>query len=348
MFLPMHIFRIVFFLVAVLSVNYSVYSVERDTVRLVRNNPQSSFSSSVKAGNYSGIAYLGNNQYIVVDDKSETDGFHLFTIDIDSLNGKIVQVSYLGFRSSGLPNRDGEGIAYIKDSNKVLISGESDGKILEYTLDAVPTGREADLPSIYKKAASNLGLESLGYSAVTHRLWTCNESPLDGDGGRAGSGNTIENRLRFQSFDDSLRMVAQYVYKMDKPIATGTPKYYAMGVSEITPLDDGSLLVLEREFFVPPLIAGGFVNCKVFQAWPVVPISMNDDITADTTAVMDKNLVAEWKTSIGLFRRSIANYEGMCLGPKLTDGSQVVVLVSDSQGQYANILQDWFKTIVLK
>lgn len=243
----MHISRTIFFVVVLCAI-VKASAIGRDTVNLVRINPQLSFPASVKAGNYSGITYLGGNQYLVVDDNSETDGFHLFSIDIDSLSGEIVQVKNLEFKSSGLPNRDGEGIVYIKGLNKVLVSGEGDGKILEYTLDATPTGREVDLPTIYRKCASNLGLESLGYSAVTHTLWTCNESPLEGDGGRANSGNSIENLLRIQAFNDSLRPVAQYVYKMDRSVATGSSKYYAMGVSEITPLDDGSLLILEREF----------------------------------------------------------------------------------------------------
>lgn len=79
-----------------------------------------------------------------------------------------------------------------------------------------------------------------------------------------------------------------------------------------------------------------------------MPIDVDADIKGDLIPIMDKKLIAEWKTSVGVFRRNIANYEGMCLGPKLSDGSQVVILVSDSQSQYAGILKDWFKTIVVK
>ena len=43
-----------------------------------------------------------------------------------------------------------------------------------------------------------------------------------------------------------------------------------------------------------------------------------------------------------------ANYEGMCLGPQLENGDQVIVLVSDSQDGYAGVLKDWFKTIVIR
>lgn len=37
----------------------------------------------------------------------------------------------------------------------------------------------------------------------------------------------------------------------------------------------------------------------------------------------------------------------MCLGPKLKDGSRILVLVADSQDQYGGVLKDWIKTIRL-
>lgn len=46
---------------------------------------------------------------------------------------------------------------------------------------------------------------------------------------------------------------------------------------------------------------------------------------------MKKQLLAEWKTSLTLFHQDFANYEGMCLGPKLHNGAQVLVLCADSQ-----------------
>ena len=42
-----------------------------------------------------------------------------------------------------------------------------------------------------------------------------------------------------------------------------------------------------------------------------------------------------------------ANFEGLCAGPKLSDGRQVLLLVADSQNQYRGVFRDWFKTIVI-
>ena len=63
---------------------------------------------------------------------------------------------------------------------------------------------------------------------------------------------------------------------------------------------------------------------------------------------MKKVLIATWKTSLSLFHQNLANYEGMCLGPRLMDGSQVIVLCADSQDQYGGVLRDWFRTVVIR
>jgi hypothetical protein len=60
---------------------------------------------------------------------------------------------------------------------------------------------------------------------------------------------------------------------------------------------------------------------------------------------LDKQLVARWRTKLNLTRRNLANYEGMCLGPRLSDGRQVLVLISDSQHRYRGVLKDWIKVI---
>ena len=62
---------------------------------------------------------------------------------------------------------------------------------------------------------------------------------------------------------------------------------------------------------------------------------------------MQKRLLTEFRTKINITKRSFANYEGICAGPKLADGRQVLFLVADSQNQYKGWLKDWFKTIVI-
>ena len=106
--------------------------------------------------------------------------------------------------------------------------------------------------------------------------------------------------------------------------------------------------MLEREFYVPELYSGAFALCRIYNVTPS-PASLLTTSTIDAAATpLAKQLVAEWTTTLTLFRSTLANYEAMCLGPVLADGSQSVILVADSQGQYGGVLRDWFKSIVIR
>ena len=119
-----------------------------------------------------------------------------------------------------------------------------------------------------------------------------------------------------------------------------------MGVSAVTAINATQLLVLEREFYVPETRIGAFVKCKLFLVTPDTRSVISSSLTQ--TEPLHKTLVCQWSTKLGLLNFSLANYEGMCLGPTLNDGSQVIVLIADSQNQYSGVLQDWLKTIVLR
>lgn len=286
---------------------------------------QQTFTSSVPAGNYSGIVNIKDDLYAVVSDKCPTDGFFIFKIDIDSITGKIRSVKNEGFRSSGFLNMDEEGITYRNADSTIYICSESNNKILQYNLDGRYTGKEISVPkNLKEKCSAKYGLESLSYNKNTHEFWTANEN----------------GEILIVGFDDNLGVIDEYHYKMDNPMCADRPaSNYAYGVSELLAMNDSSLLVLEREFYVPKNKLGAFVMCKLYRVNPTKRIAKTDNL--------DKILICKWKKSLSLFNYSIANYEGMCLGPCLKDGRRTIILISDSQNQYAGILKDWFKVIIL-
>lgn len=310
----------------------------------LRDNGQQSFPESVSAGNYSGVAYLGNDDYAIVSDKSECDGFFIFHIPIDSLTGKINEVVNKGFMKSGDSNTDLEGITYNPERNKLYICSEATTTVSECSLDGRLTGLTRSLAEHFPQMPSNGGLESLTFNRHSNCLWTINENPLPMD-----SSNDGRRFLRLVSLDDSLCVRSSYAYAMDKPEASGEYSHYAYGVSELASLDDGRLLVMEREFFVPKTKIRAFCNCKIYIVIPDEACSC--DISkplASTSTFLAKELLYSWQTKLSLLGRSIANYEGMCVGPFLADGSRVLMLISDSQNQYKHVLKDWFRTVVIK
>lgn len=220
----------------------------------------------------------------------------------------------------------------------------------------------------------NYNFESLAFDSVRQYLWTIPESTLRKDGQPATPQNGLVNQLRLMRYDwgkikenrnkdeyseqvsckqvsskQDSRYMTTYAYQMDKPSTHKKADIYVMGVSELCALPDGQLLVLEREAFIPKIKIGAFCKCKLYQINPLnsEEFSMKENFSSDTP-FLKKRLLAEWKTGLSISKRSFANYEGMCLGPKLEDGSQIVILLSDSQDQYAGVLKDWFKTIVIR
>ena len=289
-------------------------------------NKQRSFHTTIPAGNYSGITWMGGNRYAVVNDKAPESGYHLFIIDIDSVTGKIRHASEQGFYSCGLANRDEEGIAFFTPDSTLFITGEEDNEVLEYAMSGKLTGRKLQMPAVFKKAKGNKGLEALTYQQQTGLFYTISEKPLKGD-----------SVSRIQSFGNDLQPSCQWLYKMgNSSPKTGEGKY-TKGVPALAALPDGRLLVMEREVFRPKNYIGSYVNND---------ISIVTPRQENAGQLLEKQLLVSIKTKFNLTARSFANYEGMCLGPKLVDGRQVLILISDSQNQYKGYLKDWLKTIV--
>ncbi len=276
---------------------------------------------------------------------------------------------------------DHEAIVKISDSTLVIAS-EGYCRLKEYPI--LPTSADAakvDYPQNLWESRwpssdfyPNYNFESLAFDSIRQYLWTIPESTFRKDGQPATPQNGLTNQLRLMRFDwgkmreesskensskkdgskensskkDS-RYMTTYAYQMDKPSTHKKADIYVMGVSELCALPDGQLLVLEREAFIPKIKIGAFCKCKLYLINPLnsEEFSMNEKFSSDTP-FLKKRLLTEWKTGLSISKRSFANYEGMCLGPKLEDGSQVIILLSDSQDQYAGVLKDWFKTIVIR
>lgn len=271
---------------------------------------------------------------------------------------------------------DHEAIVKVSDSTLVIAS-EGCCRLKEYPIlptsaDAAKVGSSQNLwesrwPS--SEFYPNYNFESLAFDSVRQYLWTISESTLRKDGQPATPQNGLANQLRLMRLDwgkikenrnkeeyseqvsskkDS-RYMTPYAYQMDQPSTHKKADIYVMGVSELCALPDGQLLVLEREAFIPKIKIGAFCKCKLYLINPLnsEEFALKEKFSSDTP-FLKKKLLTEWKTGLSLSKRSFANYEGMCLGPKLEDGSQVVILLSDSQDQYAGVLKDWFKTIVIR
>ncbi|MBR1917038.1 MAG: esterase-like activity of phytase family protein [Bacteroidaceae bacterium] len=297
----------------------------------------------IAPANYSGITPLGSNRYAVVDDKSTTDGFHIFTIDIHPRNGKVLRVSSTPLLGNPNTNAraDCEDIIYYSPRNTLFIAQERTGIVAEYHLDGRPTGRQLSLPPYFSldSMQHNGAFEALAYCNSTCTFYLTTEQPLKGD-----------SIHRIVVFDSTLQVCKTLNYSMDAPKFKQDTKYYAHGIAAMTVKPDGKLLVMERELSIPPRYVGGKCRIKVYEI-PLHSPSKIEGVDATQTGAYDspsKRLLFSFTTHIS--RLNYANYEGMCLGPTLDDGRQTLIIINDSQGGVRNgpfHLKDYLKVVIL-
>lgn len=348
----------------ILSLLFACTSLTAGAQTAMELKQQSLGKWNIGSANYSGIAPLGENRYAVVSDKEPTDGFFLFRIDQNAATGDVVSVYLEGFKgnpqprvnAAGISLRDCEGIAYLPQTQTVFISGEGDQQILEYSLDGRPTGRGLNVPAIFsvQNIVPNYGFEALTFCKATQRFWTTTESMLPIDGQAAGPRYPgRQNLLRLQAFGTNLQPAAQYAYRMDIGHKDDFGHQYAYGVPELTALPDGRLLVLEREINVTAGYMSSEVVCKLYLVNPAEGYQIDSSISLpqlDPNKFLVKRLLTHWSTTVQPFRLNLANYEAMCLGARLPDGRQTILLLNDSQGGLRKgpiQLKDYIKVIVL-
>lgn len=302
-------------------------------------------TSTMGSGDFSGITYLGGTRYAVVDDKRNGGGIVLVDLDVN-YNGKVKGVSVSvpdGTALSDINDRDNEGVAYRAGDTglgTLFVSAEADQSIREYGLDGVPTGRTMAVPDDLGvgKIKSNRGFEALTYNELTGLFWTTTEDALVEDAHEPGL-------LRLQSFGPDLRPAGRFQYKMDQPVMSAADAAeadsYVFGVPAMAALDDGRIIVLEREVYVPK----GSVIDKLRRSFSKMNLYVVKP-TGDASGILRKTLFYSFMTKPMSGR--FADYEGMCLGPLVPDGGRTLILISDSQHGAGGVVRDMVKVIVFR
>lgn len=325
-------------LAAWIGVAVSVFvAAGQDTGIRVKALPQRRLP--VEAGQYSGIAFISGDQYAVVDDKLPGGGIVFFQLPMRK-DGHIQTAAVRrsvpeATLSAEGPHLDNEGVVYA--GGKLYVSAERDQSIREYDLDGCPTGRSFAVPADMgvSEMTDNAGFEALTYHTATGSFWTTTEKPLKAEGN--------PSRLhRLQRFDSRFQPAERYLYQMDEPSKSpeeaSSAQAYVYGISALTALDDGRLIVLEREVYVPSgqardILRQSFARVKLYLVTP----------GGDPHRILAKRLLYSFETRISLrltgLDIALANYEGMCLGPRLSDGRRCLVLIADSQAGMSHLAE---------
>lgn len=278
----------------------------------------------------SGITWAGDNLYYAVDDNDKK--LYPLTLNINLESGKLAEGNItIGTGVEMTNSSDMEGCAFDPASGKVWISQETSALIREFDPADGKLLRTAPVPAIQKQYVGNYSLEALTISGDGMTMWTANEEALKVDGNLAtNSVGSVVRLTRFtrESVYDNWTPDGEWAYET-QPIGTAKDSNTRSGVSGLCALPDGTLLVLERRCY-----AGGLFpdfNIRIYQ----VNFSGATDVSS-LASLKNASYVKTGKTLLWQYTETsnMPNYEGMCLGPRLDDGSCIILLVSDA-GSYA-------------
>ncbi len=188
--------------------------------------------------------------------------------------------------------------------------------------------RELPLPSHHRSATDhglrdNLGFEGLATTRDGRYLFAGTENALVQDGPVAGVGTASPSRiLRFDL--EKKGPPSEFVYVVDavSPAPAATKTFSVNGLSDLLPLDENRLLVLERQFVDG---VGNAAHIYEVSLDGASDVSALDSLEGASFVPAKKTLLLDLsQTGIPL-----ENFEGMAFGPPLPDGRGTLVLVSD-------------------
>jgi hypothetical protein len=307
--------------------------------------PTGTTFAGTQVGGLSSITYDAARDvfYTISDDPQDTRYYsvRLRVADGALRNGDVRFTGVTRLRAPGggpyAPTSiDPEGLALTKDRELVVTSEGYANTLVDpfvrrYSLD----GRflaDLDVPPAFRPNAAhtrgvrqNLGFESAGVSRTGGFLFTGTENALVQDGPAATLTNTSPSRIMRYNLHTG-RLDRQWVYVTD-PIKEPSSVFSVNGLVELLPRNNEFLISMERSFSVGAPGTGNSI--KLYNvALPGATNVNGAESIADLRRVRPaaKTLLFDLDT-LGI---PLDNVEGLTFGPRLRDGRQSLVLVSDN------------------
>lgn len=312
-------------------------------------------------GGLSAISYDPGRQvyYVISDDRSQRNPARFYAVRLSLSDKGIDDVTCTGTHPlldrDGRPFRpltlnatppvvppDPEGIAFDPVRQRLYWSSEGErrtaGPVLldpwvrAAGLDGAYLGQFALPPNLVMSAnhtgpRRNKALEGLALTPDGQSLFAAMEDPGYNDGPASDDGHGTLTRIT--KFDVATGApTAQYAYPMEPP----APPAELNGVSDLVALSDTTFLVIERSFALPPAVR--IYRAEIGAATDVLAMS---SLQHAQLTPMSKSLAADLSAIPAL--APLDNLEGITLGPKLPDGRQSVVLVSDNNFSPSQVSQ---------
>lgn len=300
---------------------------------------------NTEVGGLSGVDYHNGNFYLVSDQPSNPR-IYLATVQlseekIDSVT--IEDVILLDKDHEDLKDQhlDLEGILFDAAEENFILTSEGnikkgkDPMVFRVSKNGSYTGSfsvpENLLAESVKKPRNNGTLEGLAGSYDGKGIWAAMELPLETDGPKPKLYPT-KSPVRITYFDKTTgKPTKQFPYRLER-IAKIPWLYFAVnGVTDLLEYAPNKFLILERGFSAGHGQKGNTV--RIFDVDATLGTNTLDinNLRVSFNNPAKKTLLYDFKWAKDYLRQEIIdNIEGITFGPKLLNGKQSLILISDN------------------
>lgn len=291
----------------------------------------------------SGLTYAGGNTYYTIAESSGASGnveswcLHKLSITLDDAGTRITGAKLEGSVAVEAC-RDLEAVAFDPVSGNVWCTDETAKTIGEYDPATGKRIRFLSFPDFLKDSYGGYWFEGLTISGDGLTMWAANEEALKCDDTRSSyqKGTTVRLvKFTRATAKDDWQCVAMHPYTVDKwhnQYSYGSAG--RRGISDLVALPDGSLLVMERELSSSAAGTGtwaGFCVTLYLSIYRVTPEAMSAAPNVkDVPSLLNRTVSAVSKTSLWSDGVTWNNYEGFCLGPRISASQCAVLAVTDA------------------
>ena len=283
--------------------------------------------------------------YALSDDRSQFGPARFYTLRVDLADGRLNpgDVTFTGVTTLKQPDGstfptfslDPEGMALTHDDELVITSeGDTVRLIPPFVRTFDLAGRSIGslpVPAYFNPTTdgssgirNNLALESAGVTPNGKFLFAGMEGALFQDGPAAslttGSpARVLHYNLRTGKSD------SQFVYPVGPVAEPSVPAglFTVSGLVDVLPLDNDSLLALERSFSVG---AGNTIRLYLVETRGATDVDRFTSLAGQEYRTAKKTLLLDLD-ALGI---TLDNVEGLAFGPDLPDGRRSLLLVSDN------------------
>ncbi|MFQ5752118.1 MAG: esterase-like activity of phytase family protein, partial [bacterium] len=304
----------------------------------------------VELGGLSGITYdaVNNLYYAISDDPGNKAPARFYTLKIALNDGTLDEgdVTFMALTTLYDKNHqpfpkdsiDPESLVLTK-SRTLFISSEGNAN---YKID--PFIRQFSLDGSYLSSLSiplkflptagpdigirnNLAFESLTLTPDEAYLFTGIENAINQDGPKTSINTASPSRLLKYNLATGER-VSEFLYWVEPVVAQPIPSdgFNVNGLVELIALDEYTLISLERSYSVGVGNAIKLYQTSLMNADDISSFDRLDTVDLSTIHAAEKSLLFD----LSKFGIPLDNIEGMTFGPKLVDGRQILILVSDN------------------